>query len=300
MLVPVSVIIPVKNEELNIRACLESVKWADEIFILDSHSIDQTVDIAREYTDKIVQFDYKDGYPKKKNWALENLPFRNEWVFIIDADERVSGELQQEICEVFENGPKKDGYYVKWQFFFLGRWLRHGGWYPTWILRLFKHRMGRYERFEEAGQLLEGDVEVHEHIVLQGDAGYLQSHLIHENFKSLYDWLDKHNRYSTWAASVHRTAAPDKGRRQTRLKPRLFGTQPERRRWFRRLLGLLPGKPLLVFVYTYLLRGGFLDGKPGFIYCVLQAIQEFHISAKIFELKNSQRAIYPQHGTGAA
>lgn len=282
---PVSVVVPVKNEEPNIGPCLESLTWADEVFVVDSQSTDRTAEIAAAYTNHVIQFKYQGGWPKKKNWALENLPFRNEWVLIVDADERVSPELRDEIVALFEEGPDKDGYYVKWKFMFLGRWLKHGGWYPTWNLRLFKHQLGRYERLPGARDETEGDVEVHEHVVLRGDAGYLHGHLLHHSFKDLHDWLDKHNRYSTWAARVRSEAGGHSAGGQGAIKAALFGTQVQRRRWLRRFMEPIPGKPILLFFYTYLLRGGFLDGKPGFIYCMLKAIQEFHISCKLYEMR---------------
>src|SRR5262249_35499623 len=141
---PISVLIPVKNEERNIAACLESVSWADEIWVVDSHSTDRTVEIAEQYTDLIIQFDYNGGQMKKKNWALENIPFKHEWVLIVDCDERVTPELEAEICRVLSR-PGEDeapqGYYVNRRLIFLGRWIKHCGWYPSWNLRLFKHRL---------------------------------------------------------------------------------------------------------------------------------------------------------------
>jgi glycosyltransferase involved in cell wall biosynthesis len=164
---PISVLIPVKNEEQNIRACLESVKWADEIFVVDSHSEDKTVEIAQEYTDKIIQFHYVPGGPKKKNWSLENLPFAHEWVLIIDADERITPELRDEICDVIQRD-ETDGYYINRRFIFLGEWIKHCGWYPSWNLRLFKHLLGRYELLGTDEQASIGDNEVHEHVILKG------------------------------------------------------------------------------------------------------------------------------------
>src|SRR5215813_4806036 len=121
--VPLSVIVPVKNEERNIVACLESVSFASEIWVVDSHSSDRTVELSRRFTEKVVQFDYSGSYPRKKNWALENLPFSHEWVLIIDADERVPSELAREIASAILSNGATDGYYVNRKLIFLGRWI---------------------------------------------------------------------------------------------------------------------------------------------------------------------------------
>jgi glycosyltransferase involved in cell wall biosynthesis len=285
MPVPVSVIVPVKDEECNIAACLESVVWADEIWIVDSQSSDRTVEIARRYTGKVVQFEDTRGYPKKKNWALENLPFNNEWVLIVDADERVTIELEAEIRQVLndpERAAKIDGYYINRKLIFLGRWIRHCGWYPSWNLRLFKHRSGRYERLDTEEVENAGDVEVHEHIVLQGRAGYLKNDLLHEDFKSVYHFIERHNRYSNWDARVYYNLANGKQGTNS-LEGSLFGSPLERKRFFKRLWARLPLRPLLRFIWMYLIRLGFLDGRPGLIFCTLMTMHEAVISAKLYE-----------------
>ena len=143
---PVSVIIPVKNEGNNIQRCLEHLRWAEEIFVVDSQSIDETLKIANDLGVNVVQFRFNGTYPKKKNWALENLPFRNEWVLIVDADEVIPPGLAEEITDALQHPNGFDGYFINRRFFFLGRWLNHCGYYPSLNLRLFKHRLGRYER----------------------------------------------------------------------------------------------------------------------------------------------------------
>jgi glycosyltransferase involved in cell wall biosynthesis len=142
--IPVSVLIPAKNEEANLAACLESVARADEVFVVDSQSSDCSVEIAKSYGANIVQFQFNGRWPKKKNWSLENLAFRNEWVLIVDCDERITPELWQEIAVAIQN-PENSGYYINRKVFFLGKWIRYGGKYPDWNLRLFKHKQGRYE-----------------------------------------------------------------------------------------------------------------------------------------------------------
>src|SRR3974390_749025 len=166
---PISALVPMLNEELNIGACLESLGFCDEVWVVDSHSRDRSPRIAREMGAQVVSFDYVRGGPKKKNWALANLPFKHPWVLILDCDERVPPELASEIGEHVTNPGDYTGFYLNRRVYFLGRWLRHC-WYPSWNLRLFRHALGRYERLE-SGHQETGDNEVHEHVLLEGKAG---------------------------------------------------------------------------------------------------------------------------------
>lgn len=282
---PISVVIPVLQEEKNLAECLASVHFASEVFVVDSGSRDRTVDLAEAAGACVVQFHYVPGGPRKKNWALDHLPFDNEWVLLLDADERITPELEAELRALFAAGPTADGYYLNRQQIFLGRWLRHGGNYPSWNLRLLRRDAGRYERLGTEDLSSAGDVEVHEHILLQGVAGYLQAPMRHEDYKDLHAWIDRHNRYSTWDAQMRQALLDDQA--VDSIQPRLLGTPVERKRWLKRLWVRLPGQPLLRFLYMYLFRAGFLDGYPGFVYAVLKAIQEFHIAAKMHERRRS-------------
>jgi len=289
--VPVSVIIPVKNEEQNIAACLESVQWADEAWVVDSGSTDRTVDVARRYTDKIECFEFRGGYPKKKNWALETLPFRNEWILIVDADERVMPGLEAEIRVLFEKNPvENDGYYINRRLIFLGRWIRHCGWYPSWNLRLFKHRLGRYEKLETEEVENTGDVEVHEHVVLNGRSGYLKNDLLHEDFKSIFHFVERHNRYSNWDARVYANLAQGIGSSQV-INASFFGSPLERKRFIKKVWVKIPGRPFLRFIWMYFLKLGFLDGKPGLIFCTLMSMHEAVISAKLYEMRLKEEGL---------
>ncbi|MGL4465435.1 MAG: glycosyltransferase family 2 protein [Planctomycetia bacterium] len=278
---PISVVVPVLNEEKNLAACLESVAFADEIFVVDSQSRDATAEVARRYDADVVQFDYTPGGPRKKNWSLDHLPFRNEWVLLIDADERVTPELAGEMKALFDRGPDRIGYYLNRQHFFLGRWLKHGGNYPSWNLRLLKRNAGRYERLGTEDLSSAGDVEVHEHILLDGPAGYLAAPMLHEDYKDLNHFIDRHNRYSAWDARMRRVLAD--GGRVDSIPGRLFGSPVERKRFLKSLWVKLPLRPLLRFLYMYFVRLGFLDGRAGFIYSVFKGIQEFHIDCKMYE-----------------
>jgi glycosyltransferase involved in cell wall biosynthesis len=286
---PLSVLIPAKNEERNIAACLESVAWADEIWVIDSHSSDRTVEIAKRYTNEIVQFDYTRGYPKKKNWALENLPFKHEWVLIVDCDERVTSELMAEIREVLDDPNQADGYYINRKLIFLGKWIKHCGWYPSWNLRLFKHKLGRYERLETDDVENTGDVEAHEHVVLKGRTGYLKNDLLHEDFKSVYHFIERHNRYSNWDARVyHNHARGVHG--MSSIGASFYGSPLERKRFLKQMWARLPFRPLLRFIWMYFFKLGFLDGRPGLIFCTLMTMHEAVISAKLYEYELSKRS----------
>ncbi len=283
---PVSVIVPVKNEERNIAACLESVAWADEIWVVDSHSTDSTCEIARQHGARVEQFDYAGGFPKKKNWALQNLPLKHEWVLLLDADERVTPELQTEITEILNAPEQADGYYINRRLIFLGRWIKHCGWYPSWNLRLFKHRLGRFERLEAEDVENAGDVEVHEHVLLDGHAEYLKHDLLHEDFKSIYHFIERHNRYSNWDARVYANLAGGLAGSQS-INASLFGSPLERKRFIKRMWARFPFRPLLRFLWMYVVKFGFLDGRPGLIFCTLMTMHEAVISAKIYEMKLS-------------
>jgi glycosyltransferase involved in cell wall biosynthesis len=286
---PLSVVIPAKNEEANLAACLASVAWAAEVWVVDSASTDCTAAIAEANGARCVQFapDRRDPSLKKKNWALENLPFAHDWVLLLDADERVPETLRAEIAGILRHPPAGlAGYYVNRRLIFLGRWIRHCGWYPSWNLRLFRHRLGRYERLGTAGVANAGDVEVHEHVILQGQAGYLRHDLLHEDFKSIYHFVERHNRYSNWEAQVYEnlaTGGPAEAAGEEQLAPSLFGGPVQRKRWLKRLWVTLPGRPLLRFLWMYVFRLGFLDGRPGLIFCSLMTFHEAVIDAKRYE-----------------
>ncbi len=280
--IPVSVLIPAKNEELNLSACLDSVARADEVFVVDSQSGDRTCDIAEEKGANLVQFHFNGKSPKKKNWSLENLPFKNEWVLIVDCDERITPELWDEIAEKIKDN-NYQGYYLNRQVFFLGKWIRHGGKYPDWNLRLFKHQLGRYENLNTEQIANTGDNEVHEHVILEGKSGYLDNDMLHIDFRDIYEWLARHNRYSNWEARVYYNFLTGQGDQGT-IGANLFGDAVQRKRYLKKIWIRLPFKPLLRFILFYIIRLGFLDGKAGYIYGRLLSQYEYQIGVKLYEL----------------
>lgn len=281
--IPVSVLIPAKNEEENLPACLESVAMADEVFVVDSHSEDRSVEIAESYGAKVVQFNFNGRWPKKKNWSLENLPFNNDWVLIVDCDERITPELWKEIAKAIHE-EKYDGYYLNRRVIFLGKWIRYGGKYPDWNLRLFKHKLGRYENLSTEGVPNTGDNEVHEHVVLKGEVGYLKNDMMHEDFKDIFHWLERHNRYSNWEARVYYNILTGKEDSGT-IGASLFGDAVQRKRFLKKIWVRLPFKPLLRFILFYGIQLGFLDGKAGYIYASLLSQYEYQIGVKLYELR---------------
>ena len=282
-LLPVSVIVPARNEARNLPRCLQSLRAVGEVYVIDSQSNDATVEIAKSYGAKVVQFHYQGGWPKKRQWAMETLPFAYDWIFLVDADEALTPELTAEIRQVIQD-PNLDGYHVALRMYFLGRVLRHSG-ASFYKLSLFRRSKGRYECRLKDQDASMADMEVHEHVVVNGKAGRLRNPLLHHNVESLSRYIQKHDEYSNWEARVWIQGKEGLGD----LPPDLFGTQAQRRRWLKRKFLRLPGSPAFLFFYRYFLRLGFLDGVPGLIYCGLQSIQLFHVKAKIYELKAANR-----------
>lgn len=240
-----SAVVVTLNEEERLRACLESVAWVDEIVVVDAESRDKTVQIAREFTDHVVVRPWP-GFAAQKNFALHQAS--GDWILSIDADEEVSPELREEIRGVVAADGPDDGYRIPRRNIFWGRWIRHGGLYPDWQLRLFRRDRGRF--VERA---------VHEAVRVNGELGRLRSALIHRSYRDVSDFFDRTNRYSSLAAE-----------------------EWVRRGGTARAADLLV-RPLGRFLAMYVARGGFLDGWRGFLLAVLYAYYVFIRSAKVWE-----------------
>lgn len=276
---PISVIILTYNEEKNIEECLKSVYgWADEIFIVDSYSTDRTLEIARKYTNKIFKHPFE-NYAKQFNWALENLPIKNKWVMRLDADEKVSVELKDELMKTLPRIPNDVyGLYVKRKVFFMGKWIKHGGYYPIWLLRIWRTGKGYCE-----------DRWMDEHIKLTvGKTIFLKNDIIDENKKNLHWWIGKHNNYATREA-IDILNLKYNLFKYNNVEPKFFGTQEQRKRWLKeRFYTKLPLfiRPFLYFAYRYFIKLGFLDGKEGLIWHFLQGFwYRFLVDAKIYEIE---------------
>jgi len=278
---PVSVIIPVRNEERNLPRCLESLRGAGEVYVIDSGSTDETAAIARSFDTKVVQFHYHGGWPKKRQWAMNTLPLAYDWILLLDADEMLTPELAEEIRQAIRN-PHCDGYYIALRMHFLGRVLRHSN-ASFYKLSLFRRGKGRFECRLKQQDTSMCDMEVHEHVVVEGRTAKLKNPLVHRNLETLSRYIGKHDEYSTWEAHTWSQGSSCHG-----LPPSLLGTQAQRRRWLKENFLHLPGSPLVLFLYKYFLCSGFLDGVPGLIYCGFQGVQLFHTKAKIYELRTSK------------
>ena len=246
--VKLSVTIITLNEEQNIRRTLQSVNWADEIIVLDSGSTDGTVAICREFTDKVYHQSWL-GFSGQKNAAIDRAA--GEWVLSLDADEPVEGALAEEIRRIISSPGSFDGYRIPRKTFFLGKWIRHGGWYPDYNLRLFRRGKGRFE--ERA---------VHEAITVQGTVGSTVHAIEHHAFPDLASYMSSINKYSSLAVS-------EMAKR---------GISPFKAGWSNILL-----RPLLTFVYKYLFRRGFLDGKHGLVLNLFHSYYVFAKYAKAWE-----------------
>jgi len=283
-LLPISVIVPVRNEACNLPRCLEALAGVGEVYVIDSQSTDDTIAIARAHGANVIQFHYAGGWPKKRQWAMDTLPLAYDWILLLDADEVLTPDLVKEIQRAIQN-PKVDGYFIRLQLFFLGKMLRHCD-ASFWKLSLFRKGRGRFEcRLKEQDASM-ADIEIHEHVMVDGPTASLHNALVHHNIDSLSRYILKHNEYSNWEARVLLRQASD----PEEMSATLFGTQAQRRRWLKRHLYRLAGSPVLLFLYRYIFRLGFLDGVPGLIYCSFQAVQMFHSKAKIYELKSERKS----------
>jgi glycosyltransferase involved in cell wall biosynthesis len=278
--IPVSILIPIKNEAANLPRCLASIAWADEIFVVDSQSTDGSQQIAESFGAKVFQFQFAGTYPKKKNWALSSLPFTHDWVFILDADEVMPEGAKEEFERIVnaEPGDVDDqpvGYWINRRFNFMGKWLKHA-YFPNWNLRLFIRQLGSFEKLTEE-DTASGDNEIHEHVVVNGKTAFLTSIIDHYAFPSVESFVEKHNRYSNWEARVALTTKASNNGQQKRV--------PGWRRQLRESSRHLPCRPLLRFLYVFIWQKGFLDGIEGYYFARLHAIYEFLIVAKTHELK---------------
>ncbi|MBI3591470.1 MAG: glycosyltransferase family 2 protein [Candidatus Melainabacteria bacterium] len=281
---PITIIILTYNEEKNIEACLNSVcSFAKEIFIVDSYSTDKTLEIAKRYTNNIYQHSFE-TQARQFNWALDNLQINTEWVMRLDADERVTQELANELCEkLLSFSSDITGLYFKRKVYFMDRFIKHGGYYPTWLLRIWRKGKARSEE-----QIL------NEHIILlEGKSAYLRYDIIDWNQKGLSFWTEKHNNYSARFASELIAIKDSSIKELSSINVSLFGSQEERKRWLKQ--NLYVSLPLFIrtfiyFIYRYFFRLGFLDGKEGLIFHFLQGFwYPFLVDAKICEYEKQLR-----------
>lgn len=262
--VRLSAFIMTRNEELNLEACLGSLSpWCSDIHLIDSFSTDGTLDIARRYGAHIHQHRFE-GHTKQRTWALRNVPFANEWVFALDADHRVMPELRDELIALFAEPPQGvNGFFVNRRQIFRGRWIRFGGYYPKYMLKIFRHECAFLD-----------DNEFDYRFYVNGKTANLKHDILESNQNEwgISFFVEKHNKFATELAVEEIKRANEGLGYLTRAS--FFGNPDQRTLWLKIRWNSLPMyvRPFLLFFYRYFLRVGFLDGKEGFIFHFLQSL----------------------------
>ncbi|MBI1883152.1 MAG: glycosyltransferase family 2 protein [Chlamydiae bacterium] len=265
---PITAILLTYNEEANIEKCMQSIcDWVGEIFLVDSGSTDRTLEIAKKYQARVVYHSFE-THTRQWSWALENLPCQYEWVFCLDADQRVTADLRGELRSLFTQNSKKlksvDGFYIKRRQIFRGRWIRYGGFYPKYLLKLFRRDKVILD-VQDLGQ---------HHFYVHGVVGKLKNDIVEDNQKEgdIAFWIQKHNQYAILQASEEFSRRLN--HHPWPISPKLFGYPDQRMVWLRRYWYRLPLfiRPFIYFIYRYFLRLGFLDGKQGFIFHFLHGL----------------------------
>jgi len=269
----VSILILTLNEEINLPACIDSCAWSDDIVVFDSMSEDRTLQVAQEKGARVVQRRF-DNYAAQRNAALTTVDYKHPWVIMVDADERVTPELAREVAEAVGGAsPDIAMFRMRRKDYFLGKWLRRSSGYPTWFGRLVRVGRIRVER------------EVNEEYIADGGVQYLDAHLHHYPFNNgIAYWFERHNRYSTMEA-----AAKVNVRNEPIAVAALMGRDPiDRRRALKQMLYRMPLRPMIIFLYLYIVRLGILDGRAGFHFSRMRAAYEMLIDLKVIEARRRQ------------
>lgn len=277
----ISVMIFTLDEAIHLPACLAALSWCDDIIVIDSYSTDATERICAEHGARFFQHRFE-GFGLQRNWALDNSAPRHEWIFVLDADERFTPELAAEAAAVVLSAPAGTGAFrVRRRFYMWGRWLRYSSLYPNWVVRLVHRERVRYEnRGHAETQTVDG--EIHE----------LENDLIDENLKGIDEWFTRQARYAGKEAE-HELAG------EQRFMPgELFAPDPLRRRnAVKRLAARVPGRAMLYFLYAYVWRRGFLDGRDGLMFCMMKALYQSMIVIRKHDLRRSRRSVAGSHAS---
>jgi glycosyltransferase involved in cell wall biosynthesis len=274
----ISVMILTFNEERHIRRCIRSLEpFAKKIFVIDSFSTDATVEIAKSLGAEVLQHEWPGNHAVQFQWGLDNAPIETEWIMKMDADEFVLPELAEEIDRKLDNlNDEISGVYMKRRVHFMGKWIKYGGYYPTWLLRIWRNGKGEMEQRW-----------MDEHIRLtSGRSTRFDNDFVDDNLHGLTAWTNKHNHYATREAADMLNIIYD-FQKSAGVEPKFFGTQEERKRWLKMQYASMPLflRPLIYFTWRYFLKAGFLDGKPGLIWHLLQGgWYRFLVDAKIYEI----------------
>ena len=261
----ITVLIAVRNEAANIAKCLKSLVNAQHVVVVDSGSTDGTAESARDLGAEVLQFQYPGGYPKKRQWALNTYAFKTEWILLLDADEEVPEALWTEIERAITTG-QHDAYLITKGFHFLGQRFRFGGFSFAAVLLIRKGKARFEELVQDDAKAL--DMEVHERVIVDGSIGRLNTPLIHDDFKGLEAYIDRHNKYSTWEAKLRYQFLTTGNYGGSSVKAKLFGNTQERRRFFKKIAIRIPFEPWFWFCYHFFLKLGFLEGRRGWFHRV--------------------------------
>lgn len=270
--IPISVIVITQNEELSLPDCLRSLDRFSEVYVVDSASTDRTLDIAEELGAKPISFVWNGVYPKKKQWALDTLPLSHDWVLFLDADERVSPALAAEFAAFVADPGSSVAMDVRLRYSFLGKELKYGHLVEKRIL--INRRKCHFPPVQDLAVSNMWEVEGHYQPVCDGDIVLAATRLDHHDDDPLFGYFSRHNRYSDWEAYL-------------RLHPEVRRSVAESRSKQGKLFDRIPGKPLVFFLYAYLARQGFRDGKAGFHYAMALSFYYWQIHVKTVELRGT-------------
>lgn len=278
MNLPLTVLILTKNEEIAIEACLSSLGYIDQVIVIDSNSKDQTVEKAKELGATVINFDWNGNYPKKKQWALNLSEIRNDWVLFLDADESVTSEFFDELKEIFDSGKDKSfgAFEIDLEYFFLGKLLKYG--HKVRKRALLNRKHCKFPEVKDLHVRNMWEVEGHYQPFSKLPVGRIKSKITHSDPDLLFDYFSRHNRYSDWEAEL-------RVNQDMRLSVRTSRTANGM------LFDRIPFKPLFFFVYSYILRKGWLDGKAGFHYSMALSFYYWQISVKSLEKKLNEKSL---------
>ena len=264
----VSVMIFTLNEEIHLPGCLSNLTWCDDVIVVDSFSKDRTESLALAHGARFYQHEFE-GFGSQRNWALEHIEIKHNWLLILDADERVPSKLVEELEEIARNNPSNIGAYrIRRRFYMWGRWLKYSSLYPTWVVRFIHKDRVRYVN--------RGHAETQK---VSGRIGSLPNDLIDENVKGIDEWFDRQNRYSRKDAE-YELLMNDSAVRGWNI----FSRDPlVRRAFLKRITRHLPARPLIYFLYSFFWRLGFLDGRDGLVFCLMKAMYQQMVEIKKYD-----------------
>ena len=261
------------NEEIHLPSCLDALDWCDDVIVVDSFSMDRTEFICRGRGVRFFQNRFE-GFGSQRNWALDNTQPRHPWILILDADERVTPELGQELKAIAEANPAGVGAYrVRRRFYMWGRWLRYSSLYPTWVVRFIHRDRVRY--------INRGHAETQE---VQGEIRDLVHDLIDENLKGIDEWFERQNRYSRKDMEFEL----DWEKNGLRISELFSGDPLKRRAALKGLAWRVPARGLVYFLYSYVWRRGFLDGRDGFVFCHMRAMYQAEVAIKKYDMRRKK------------